>query len=189
LYGERLKGLAIGGGILSIAGSFIIGWGDFQAGDDALFGDILALLGAGAITAYFLIGQHVRKTLPLVPYALLAYCSSSILLLLFCILMKKPLSGFPDSDWLWFAGLALIPTLLGQTIFNWLIKWLNASTISMSILGEPVGTCILAYFIFGEWLTVQQIAGSLVIFAGIFMFLRYNKPVPAKLPNGQQRTV
>jgi drug/metabolite transporter (DMT)-like permease len=189
LYGEKLKGLAVGGGILSIAGSIIIGWGDFQTGEEALFGDMLALLGAAAITAFFLTGQYVRKSLSLIPYALLAYAASSIFLLGYSYILKYPLTGYSSSDWLWFFCLALVPTLLGQTIFNWLIKWVNTSTISMSILGEPVGTCILAYFIFGETVTQQQIAGSIVIFAGIFIFLRFNKPASVSSNNSDSKAV
>jgi drug/metabolite transporter (DMT)-like permease len=173
-YGERIRKTAIAGGILSIVGSIIIGWGDMQLGQAALFGDILALLGAAAITAYFLIAQNLRKHLTLVPYAVIVYLTSSLFLLVYCLVVQVPLRGYPSTDWMCFLGLAIIPTLMGQTIFNWLIKWINTSTISMSILGEPVGTCILAYFILGEAITGQQAIGACVIFIGIYIFLRFN---------------
>ncbi|TGV07398.1 EamA family transporter, partial [Mesorhizobium sp. M00.F.Ca.ET.186.01.1.1] len=44
------------------------------------------------------------------------------------------------------------------------------------ILGEPIGTAILAYFILGEIVTVPQWVGGLVIIAGIYLFIRYNQP-------------
>ncbi len=174
-FKERLKLFAIGGGILAIVGSFIIGLADFNIGGPALFGDILALIAAGAITIYFLIGQELRKVLSLIPYVLIAYSSSTLFLLVYSLTLGYSLTGYPSSDWLCFLGLAFVSTILGQTIFNWLIKWMNASTISMSILGEPVGTCMLAYFIFGNVITVQQFVGSLIILFGIFLFLKYNK--------------
>ncbi|MED4731701.1 DMT family transporter [Aneurinibacillus migulanus] len=177
LFGEKLKGLAIGGGVLAVFGSFIIGWGDFKIGGDALFGDILALLGAATITAYFLIGQHLRKSLSLVPYTFIGYSTSALFLFGYSLVLNHPITGYPTSDWVLFFCLAFVSTLLGQTIFNWLIKWLNTSTISMSILGEPIGTCILAYFILGEVVTRQQLIGSGVILLGIFLFLKYNKPI------------
>lgn len=176
-FGEKLKGFAFGGAILAIVGSFIIGLGDFNIGGAALFGDILALLGAATITVYFFIGQHLRKVLSLVPYVLIAYSTSALFLLGYSLALGYPLTGYPASDWMCFFGLAFISTILGQTIFNWLIKWINTSTISMSILGEPIGTCILAYFIFGEVVTMQQLIGSGIIFFGIFLFLMYNQPV------------
>jgi len=171
LFGERLKKLAIFGGILSIFGSCVIGWGDFQIGGPALIGDILALLGAATITIYFLIGQHLRKSLSLITYVFICYLSSSVFLLGYSITLKYPLIGYPKTDWLCFFDLAFISTILGQTILNWLIKWLSASTISMSILGEPVGTCILAYFILGQVVSYNQIIGSIIILLGITIFL------------------
>ncbi|MCY6485499.1 DMT family transporter [Clostridium aestuarii] len=177
LFGEKLKGFAIGGGILALVGSFIIGWGDFKIGGQALFGDMLALLGAVTITVYFFIGQYLRKVLSLITYALIAYSTSALFLLGYSLILGYPLTGYPSSDWMCFLGLAFISTILGQTILNWLIKWLNTSTISMSILGEPIGTCILAYFILGEVVTTQQLIGSSIILFGIFLFLRYNQPV------------
>lgn len=170
-FGERLKKLSLFGGFLSILGSCIIGLGDFKIGGIALIGDLLALLSAGIITAYFLIGQSIRKKLSLVAYVFICYLSSSIFLLGYSVILKYPLIGYQNSDWLWFFCLALISTILGQTVLNWLIKWLSASTISMSILGEPVGTCILAYLILGESISYNQILGSTIILIGIGIFL------------------
>lgn len=171
LFGERLKKSAIFGGFLSIFGSCVIGWGDFQIGGTALIGDILALLGAAVITVHFLIGQHMRKKVSLITYVFICYLSSSLFLLGYSIILKYPLIDYPKSDWLWFFCLALISTILGQTILNWLIKWLNTSTISMSILGEPVGTCILAYFILKQVISYNQILGAVIILIGIGIFL------------------
>ncbi|OOM78405.1 DMT family transporter [Clostridium sp. BL-8] len=170
-FGERLKKLSLFGGFLSILGSCIIGFGDFKIGGIAIIGDLLALLAAGVITAYFLIGQSIRKNLSLFTYVFICYLSSSVFLLGYSIILKYPLIGYENSDWLWFFCLALISTILGQTVLNWLIKWLSASTISMSILGEPVGTCTLAYLILGESISYSQIIGSFIILLGIGIFL------------------
>lgn len=185
LFGERLKKLSIFGGFLSIIGSCVIGWGDFKIGGTALIGDVLALLGAAVITMYFLIGQHMRKKLSLITYVFICYLSSSLFLLVYSITLKYPLIGYPKSDWLWFFCLALISTILGQTILNWLIKWLSTSTISMSILGEPVGTCILAYYILGQGISYNQILGSAIILIGIAIFLtgQTTRPKKEKLNN------
>ena len=55
--------------------------------------------------------------------------------------------------------------------FNWLLKWLSTTVISMSILGETIGTCILAYFILDEMISVQQGVGIMVILLGLALFL------------------
>lgn len=56
---ERLGILIFFGCVISIAGCFIIGWGDFQTSYSALLGDLLALLAAAiiSIVSIFLSGR------------------------------------------------------------------------------------------------------------------------------------
>ncbi|MGG0811628.1 DMT family transporter [Paenibacillus alvei] len=180
LFKERFRTGAILGCLVAIAGSLVIGWQDFQISGQALFGDILAFIAAGVITAYFFIGQHVRKQLSLIPYSIIGYASSALLLSFFSLSQQASFFDYSAQTWCSFFGLAFIATILGQTIFNWLLKWLSTSVISMSILGETVGTCILAYFILDEGITLQQGIGIVLILTGLAVFLlqQRNSVVP-----------
>ncbi|MGW8429002.1 DMT family transporter [Peribacillus simplex] len=171
LFKERFSKGAIMGCLLAIAGSIVIGWQDFQISGQALFGDILAFIAAGVITAYFFIGQHVRKRLSLIPYSIIGYTSSALFLSIFVISQQTSFVNYSKQTWLSFIGLAFIATILGQTVFNWLLKWLSTSVISMSILGETIGTCILAYFILDEVISLQQGIGIALILIGLALFL------------------
>jgi len=171
LFKERFSKGAIIGCLVAIAGSIVIGWQDFQISGQALFGDIIAFIAAGIITAYFFIGQHVRKRLSLIPYSVISYGSSTLLLGVFAFSQQTPFFNYSVQTWWSFIGLAFIATLLGQTIFNWLLKWLSTSIISMSILGEIIGTCILAYFILDEVISLQQGMGIALILIGLALFL------------------
>ncbi|MEK3977991.1 DMT family transporter [Psychrobacillus sp. FSL K6-2836] len=175
LFKERFSKGAIMGFLVAIAGSIVIGWQDFQISGLALFGDILALIAAGIITAYFFIGQHVRKRLSLIPYSVISYGSSTLLLGVFAFWQQTPFFNYSVQTWWSFFGLAFIATILGQTIFNWLLKWLSTSIISMSILGETIGTCILAYFILDEVISLQQGIGIVLILIGLALFLLQNR--------------
>lgn len=181
LFKERVQNAALLAGVIAIAGSFIVGWGDFQVGGTALFGDALALLGAMTIAFYFLVSQSIRKVLDVIPYTFVVYTISALVLLGYNLVLSNPFTGFPAMDWVWFVCLAIVPTFLGQLVFIWLVKWVSASTISMSILGEPVGTIILAYWIFQEHVTIYQVVGSAVILGGIYMYLviteKKSKPI------------
>ncbi|GAA4712267.1 DMT family transporter [Brevibacillus fulvus] len=177
LFRERISALPLAGCLLALLGSFVIGWGDFQIGGIALWGDVLALLGAATVTGYWLIGQYIRQSLSLPAYTFVVYTVTALLLFLYDLCLGIPLTGYRSADWLWFFSLAFIPTLLGHSLLNWVIKWLNTTTISMSILGEPVGTAILAYLILGENITIAQSIGGAVMLLGIFLFIRYQKPL------------
>lgn len=171
LLKERFSNGAIVGCFLAIIGCFIIGWQDFQISGKALYGDILAFIAAGIITAYFFIGQSVRKNLSLIPYSVISYGSSSLFLAIYALCLQESFIHYSAETWCALLGLAFIATILGQTIFNWLLKWLSTTIISMSILGETIGTCILAYFILDEVISIQQAVGIVVILIGLALFL------------------
>lgn len=173
VFKERLGFAAVMGGILAFLGSVIIGWGDFRVGGLALFGDVLALIAAGMVTGYWMVGQHMRKSLSLMTYTYIVYGIATLMLIAYSLLLNYSFYPYPTMDWLWFVLLAIIPTLLGHSIFNWVIKWVNASTISMSILGEPIGSAILAYWIFQEKIHLTQWLGGGVILIGIYLFMKY----------------
>src|SRR5690625_2597232 len=163
-FGERFSVAAIISMLITLIGSFIISWGDFQISGLALLGDILALLGAATVTGYFLLGQRMRRNLSLMTYTFIVYGISSITLFLFNVVTQNTFISFPVDHWIWFIALAIIPTFLGHSLFNWTLRWLSTSTISMAIVFEPIGATILAYYILGEVVTPSQwLGGSIVI--------------------------
>lgn len=180
IFKERFSKGAIMGCLVAIAGSIIIGLQDFQISGQALFGDILAFIAAGIITAYFFVGQHIRKRLSLIPYAIIGYGSSAVILGIFAFSQQTPFFNYSAQTWWSFIGLAFIATILGQTVFNWLLKWLSTSIVSMAILGETIGTCLLAYFILDEVISLQQGIGIAFILCGLTLFLlqQRNAPMP-----------
>ena len=173
LFKERFSTGAIISSIVALIGSFIIAWGDFQISMQALYGDLLAFIAAGFITAYFFIGQHMRQKLAVVPYSILGYAASAFFLAVYALTQQLSFIDYSQSTWTAFLGIAFISTILGQMLLNWLLKWLSTSVISMSILGETIGTCILAYFILGEIITLRQGIGIIVTLAGLGLFMFY----------------
>lgn len=167
---ERFTKRAIGGCLLAMLGCLVIGWGDFQISTRALLGDLMAFFAAGIISVYFFIGQNIRKNLSAVPYSVISYLSSSAFLACYAAAKHNAFIGYPRTTWLAFGGLALISTVCGQFIFNWILKWLPATVISVSILGEIIGTCILAYFILYEAISLQQAVGIVIILIGLARF-------------------
>lgn len=171
LWREHCGLSAACGCLLAIVGSVIIGWGDFAVSWRAFAGDVMALAAAAVIAGYFLIGQQVRRSLSAVAYSVLGYGSGAIFLGLYSLLCGYSFTGYSVATWLDFAGLAFISTILGQLMFNWLLKWLPATVISMSILGETVGSCLLGYWFLQETITGQQLTGIICILSGIAIFL------------------
>lgn len=170
-FKERLSLKTLISGIVAITGSIIIAYGDFQVSGSALFGDVLALIACALITAYLLFGQDVRKRLSLVTYTFIVYGFSTITLFFYIIVKGESFGPYPMGEWMWFLLLALIPNLLGHTLFNWAVKWVSTNVISIAILFEPVGAAVLAYFILGELVSASQIVGGSIVIAGLLFFI------------------
>ncbi len=157
---------------LSVLGSGLISYGDRTLSKQAWMGDWLALLGAMAASGYLLIGRKMRKDLDLFSYIFPVYSTAGLALIVFSLLFQKPFFSYSTTTYLFMFLLALIPQLIGHTTFNWALRYLPASMVAITILGEPIGSTILAYFILSEGLTVLKILGGISIFAGILIALR-----------------
>ena len=77
---------------------------------------------------------------------------------------------YQSKDWIIFIASAIIPSL-AHIINNYLLNYVNATTISMSILGEPVGASILAFFLLQEMLSSFQLIGGTIVIVSVFLYL------------------
>ena len=171
-FKERFSLRAIGSGVIAIAGSFVISWGDFRISGMALWGDILALIACALVTGYLLFGQSVVKRISSITYTFVVYSISAITLFVYVLIKGEALAPYAVEDWIYFILLAIFPTLLGHSLFNWALKWLSTTTISMAILLEPVGATVLAYFILDEPILWTQVFGGAIILVGLTTFLK-----------------
>ncbi len=167
--------------ILCLIGSFLIAVGDsgFEqlviVNREALWGDILALAGAIMASGYLLVGSKAREKLDILTYITIVYAVAALILIILSLLLDIPFTGYRHSSYLYMVLLAIVPQLIGHTAFNWALKHLKASMIAITILGEPIGATILAYFFFGESVSRFQMIGVVAIFAAILISSRKAK--------------
>ncbi len=145
--------------------------GDFVSGR-AMVGNGLALFGAFMAAGYMLVGRQVRPVFSLFSYTFSVYSLSAIFLLIFVALSGQKLTGFPGTTYLWFVLLAAIPQVVGHSSFNWALKYLPAAFVSLALIGEPVGTTILAMIFLKEAPGAAELAGGALILFGIFLASR-----------------
>lgn len=146
-----------------------------------LFGNGLALIGGVCAAGYLVIGRRVRPSLSLPVYILCVYCAAALGLLLLAFASGANFVGFHSATgfhvfstvtWLCLLGLALGPQLLGHSSYNWALGYLPAATVSVALLGEPIGTIILAFFLLQETPSLIELCGGVLILVGIFITSR-----------------
>jgi drug/metabolite transporter (DMT)-like permease len=133
----------------------------------AVRGDGLALLGAWMVSGYFLIGRSLRPRMSLRVYALLTYGTAGIVLLGALLVIGVPLAPYPLEVYAWIAALGLVPQLIGHSAFNWALRYLSATFVAVTVLGEPVGSIFLAWMVLDEAPSPIQITGAALILVGV----------------------
>ena len=135
----------------------------------AFLGDLLALIGAIMGAGYVMIGRKLRAHVSLLSYIFVVYGMAAIILVLIMLAMGESPFGYPPQAYIWFLLLALFPQLLGHSSVNWALGYLSAAYVSIILLSEPIGSTILAYFLFQEVPSSMKIFGAILILAGIFI--------------------
>ena len=181
LLRESLTRFTIFGLTLALIGSLIVGlsdvceWAggiqcppitDFLQGM-AIKGDLLAIAGAVAVAGYILIGRHLRSSVTLIPYITLTYGAAAVVLTAMMLMAGQNPFGYSPQIYLWLILLALPPQLFAHTTYNWALRYLPAAVVSTSLLGEPVSSTILAFFILSETPTMLRLGGATIILVGI----------------------
>lgn len=139
---------------------------------DALKGDALAMVGAIMGAGYMIIGRQIRQSLSMISYTFVVYGVAAIALLGMAVFSGTTLTGYSSSFLLWVILLAIIPQTAGHSVINWSLKYLSAAFVSIALLGEPVGSTLLAMLIFGEFPGPVKIVGAVLILAGIIVSSR-----------------
>lgn len=167
--GQRVSRVAMVGISLSLVGAAAISGGDLGLSRRAAFGDVLALLGAVAGAGYFVSGRNLRQRLSLLTYAGIAYSTCAVVLAVVMLVSGRPFAGFEPRVWGLFALMALVPQILGHTVFNYLLAHVETGVVAIAVTGEPVGSTLLALLFFQEVPRWTAFPGGALILAGIYV--------------------
>ena len=169
LLGDKVSKRVVLGIGVAFVGATVIALGDLGVGEENLIGDTLSIIGAVALGIYLLAGRRLRQRLDLTTYVTPVYAVSATVLALGSVAVGAPLLGYDAKVMLLFAVIALVPMIFGHTLYNWVLKWVSAPVVSISLLGEPIGASILAFVVLGETPGPLTMIGGVVTLAGILI--------------------
>ena len=162
--------ISVGGVIILVLGNY--GFSSFTL--DTLEGNILAMLGGVAAGLYILGGRTIRKTVSILSYAFVVYAVGTVTLFIICIMLNAPVYNLSLKDYQIILLMALVSGIFGHTLYNWSLEHIKASVASVSLLGEPIGSSLLAYII--PWIhqepSTYTIIGGGIILLGIYLTSR-----------------
>ena len=179
-FKERLSFINTIGISASMLGVTILVYGNYGLGSltkDTLEGNILAMLGGVAAGLYILGGRKIRKTVSIATYAIIVYSVGTIALLTICLIFNAPIYNLDLKDYQIILLMAIVSGIFGHTLYNWCLKHIRASIASVALLGEPIGSTMLAFVI--PWIhqipSKYTMAGGVIILVGIYLTSRIRK--------------
>ena len=179
---EGIRKGTVVGMILALGGTVLVGlsescrsgagrlqcppWDEFF-GAQALWGGFLALLGGLLAAGYLLVGRFLRARHSLLTYIFTVYGVAALVLLVWVGMTGLPLFNYPPPAFGWFLALAILPQLFGHSTFNWALRYVPTALVSIALLGEPLGSTLLAYLFLNETPSGLQMIGGGLILSGL----------------------
>jgi drug/metabolite transporter (DMT)-like permease len=188
LLDERVDRRVVAGIAVALTGMVVMSLPDAGGGSVAapnpLLGNALAVVGAITAAGYVLAGRSLRQRIALIPYVTVVYGVCVLVLGGLTLARYGPVAFvgypgaggglgstalYPASEWLLFLGMAVGPGIFGHTVINWALAHVESSVVSVSLLGEPVGSTLLALVLLNEVPTLLTLAGGVVVLTGIYV--------------------
>ena len=165
---RRFNKYIILGLLLSLFGAIIILSHNFDLSQEYTVGNILAIMCSLCLGASFIIAEKVRQHETTIVYTRTLYLTASITLLLIALITNSNLIGYTNNEYLWLIFLGVVPTIIGHNAIYYSVKYVPPTVVSAFPLGEPVIATILAFFIFGEYISLIIYIGGTVTLFGLY---------------------
>ena len=171
--GQHVPGQVWLGIAVAVAGALLLTGADLQVSGEALYGDVLAVLGGIFAAAYMTAGSEVRRSVSTTTYTALCYSTTALLLLVVCLVGRQALSGYSGTAWLQLLALTAGAQLLGHSLFNVVLRTTSPTVVSLSILFEiPGAALIAALFLEGQDVPLLAVPAAVLLVCGLALVIR-----------------
>ncbi len=179
---EKLSKLNAFGIAISIVGVITLVYGNYGFSNirlDTIEGNILAILGGIGAGLYILGGRKIRKDISIFSYVIIVYSVGTVALFFLCLIFNAPVYNLSLRDYFIIFAMAVIAGLFGHTLYNWSLEHIRASVASVFLLGEPIGSSILAYIAPGisQQPSIYTMIGGSIILLGIYLTIKNNEKI------------
>jgi drug/metabolite transporter (DMT)-like permease len=169
IFRQPVKRVFLVGLLLSICGVVVLKGSLSAMGDGHIQGDMLALAAAAFYAGYIMLVGWTRKRFQSSAIMLCSTVSAAVCTLPIARSFEKDFFPATFMGWAILFGLAWMSQAAGQSLITYALGWLPAAFSSLTLLIQPVIAAGIAWVLLGEALTVTQIAGGLIVLAGIVL--------------------
>jgi len=166
---ERISSNQLFGILIAIVGVALIAYSGAAVGISATRGNLLALSGGVMAGIYLSLGRILRRNKSTIAYSGSVYLTAAVILFIISIISGRALTGYSLDMYILLLMIGIIPQLLGHTSFNWALKHRSAVSVSVLMLGEPIGATLLAAIFLREIPSGGELLGGGVLLTGIYL--------------------
>ncbi|HEX5006236.1 MAG TPA: DMT family transporter [Hyphomonadaceae bacterium] len=154
---------------IALLGALLLSRGANGGNAGALAGDILALIAAVMVGLYLFFAKLARRTESAMQ--VLFWSTAVTLIVCFFASLARQESLVPPEP-SWFIAplfLAVVAHVLGQGLIVAGVGRTPAALAGILLLIQPVAAALIAWPLFGETLTLAQLAGAALVLAGVWL--------------------
>jgi drug/metabolite transporter (DMT)-like permease len=130
-------------------------------------GLVLALIASLLYAIYIMITKSILQKIGTLTFMFYNMLGASVFLLSICGFQHNDLIHFSAPTWLYLLGMGLVCQLVGWITINYSLNYLEATKVSIALLSQTVLAGFWAMLLLNEKLEFKEIAGSVIVLAGI----------------------
>lgn len=158
--------------LTALAGALMLSRGGTDGSDSALAGDLLAMLAAVMVGLYLFVAMLARREMSAMR-VLFWSTAATLLVSGLATTVKGETLIPPDLSWFaWPLALAIVAHVLGQGLIIAGVGRTPAALAGLLLLIQPIASALIAWPLFGEALTVVQLAGCVLVLGGVWLASR-----------------
>ncbi|MGB3343189.1 MAG: DMT family transporter [Aequorivita sp.] len=147
-----------------------------------------AILSGIFYAIYMLVSKFVLYDMEVIPFITLSTLTSAFFLAILTFSFSEPFTGFSDMGWFVLVVQGIVCQLMAWLLLGYATKYMRATRVSVSLLGQAVLTTILAWAFISEKITLQMILGGIILLFGIRVTF-YNKKIFSFAGNTDGNTI
>ena len=156
---------------ISFIGVLIITGVDLTISWRAFLGDLAAIACAALSALYVLIGAKAQRTIQTSTYTTVCYATCAATALPLLLIMGDPLIAYSEREWLLLIALILGSQILGHTMFNFSLKRVSPTVVSLIVFFEvPIGA-LFAWWWIDQIPPAGTIPGIIILLFGCALFV------------------
>lgn len=179
--GQAVSGRVWAGVVVAVLGALVLTGLDLGGEPSALLGNVLALVGGVAAAVYVAVGARVREDVGTAAYSVSAYGVTALALLVLCLVLGVPLTGFSLQTWLMLLALTALAQLLGHTLLNRAVGTVGPVVVALVILLEVPAATVIAAVWLGQVPPVASIPAAALVLAGVALVVT-SRPMGTERP-------